>query len=264
MPAVWTQTSAPGSKRTSNEDVIARFKKEGYVFASTDTELKKEAPAAKKLLGLFHPGNMDGALDRKFLKKGTVEQFPDQPDLPDMVRAALDVLAKNPNGFVLEVESGLIDKYQHKLDWERAVYATIMLDKAVEVAKEFAKANPDTLILVTSDHTHAMGIVGTFDDDRPGSELRDKLGVYQDAGFPNYPAPNKDGYPETVDVSRQTRASGFRARVRAAQHRDPDAVCRCPRGSNATSRSGCRSPVPTREQRGILTRMPSATERAAS
>jgi alkaline phosphatase len=29
------------------------------------------------------------------------------------------------------VEAGLIDKYNHNLDWERAVYDTIMLDDAV-------------------------------------------------------------------------------------------------------------------------------------
>lgn len=200
--AYWIPKSTPGSKRTSNEDVIARFKKEGYAFASNDSQLKRETPGAKKLLGLFHLGNMDGALDRKFLKKGTVEQFPDQPDLPDMVRSALSVLAKNPNGFVLEVESGLIDKFQHKLDWERAVYDTIMLDKAVEVAKEFARKHPDTLILVTSDHTHAMGIVGTFNDAKQG-DLRDRLGVYADAGFPDYPAPDAEGYPGKLDVSRR-------------------------------------------------------------
>jgi alkaline phosphatase len=201
--AYWIPKSRPGSKRTSNEDVVARFQKEGYEFASTDGEMKRAAPAATKLLGLFHLGNMDGVLDRKFLKKGTVEQFPEQPDLPDMVRAALTVLAKRPEGFVLEVESGLIDKYQHKLDWERAVYDTIMLDNAVQVAKEFAETHPETLILVTSDHTQALGIVGTFDDTRPGTELRDKLGVYQEAGYPNYPAPDREGYPAAVDVSRR-------------------------------------------------------------
>ena len=39
-----------------------------------------------KLLGLFHTGNMDGALDRKFLKGGTVKRFPDQPDLTEQVQ----------------------------------------------------------------------------------------------------------------------------------------------------------------------------------
>ena len=75
---------------------------------------------------------MDGALDRKFLKGGTVTKFPDQPDLTDQVRAALDVLSQNDKGFFLMVESGLIDKYTHLLDLERAVYDTIMLDNAVQ------------------------------------------------------------------------------------------------------------------------------------
>ena len=147
--------------------------------------------------------NIDGALDRFFLKKGSVAKFPDQPDLTDQVRAALDVLSKNDKGFVLMVESGRIDKYSHSLDWERAVYDTIMLDNAVKVAKDFAAArNNDTLIIVVPDHAHGVAIVGTYDDNRQG-ETRSRLGVYNLSQFPNYPAPNADGYPDKVDVSRR-------------------------------------------------------------
>ena len=78
---------------------------------------------------------MDGALDRKFLKGGTVKKFPDQPDLTDQVQAALNVLSRKMQGFFLMVESGLIDKYTHLLDMERAVYDTIMLDNAVKLAR---------------------------------------------------------------------------------------------------------------------------------
>jgi hypothetical protein len=35
----------------------------------------------------------------------------------DMVRTALTVLARHDDGFVLMVESELIDKYSHPLDW---------------------------------------------------------------------------------------------------------------------------------------------------
>ncbi len=66
-----------------------------------------------RLLGLFHPGNLDGALDRRILKKGTVVAYPDQPDLVDQTQAAIDILSRQPNGFVLMVESGLIDKFSH-------------------------------------------------------------------------------------------------------------------------------------------------------
>ena len=150
---------------------------------------------------------MDGALDRKFLKGGGVRKFPDQPDLTDQVQAALDVLSKNEAGFFLMVESGLIDKYAHLLDMERAVYDTIMLDNAVRLARDWARARgDDTLILVVADHNHPNSLVGTISDDMsatPNVPLRERVGVYEKAGFPNYPAPDAEGYPSRVDVSRR-------------------------------------------------------------
>ena len=194
--------STPGSKRTDEDDYIKKFEGEGYKFVSTKAELNAAA-GSNKLLGLFNTGNIDGALDRFFLKQGSVDKFPDQPDLTDQVRVALDVLARNDKGFVLMVESGRIDKYSHSLDWERAVYETIMLDNAVKLAKDFAATRNDTLIVVVADHSHPVGIVGTYDDERPGQQLRDKLGTYAESKFPNYPAANASGYPEKVDVSRR-------------------------------------------------------------
>jgi len=191
-----------GGKRSDNEDYVKNFKDAGYKFVSTRTELVA-AGSSSKLLGLFNTGNIDGALDRFFLKKGSVTQFPDQPDLTDEVRVSLDILSRNDKGFVLMVESGRIDKYSHSLDWERSVYDTIMLDNAVKVAKEFAAARNDTMIVVVADHAHPTAIIGTYDDDRPGQQPRDKLGVYQNSIVPNYPAPNAAGYPEKVDVSRR-------------------------------------------------------------
>ena len=193
--------SKPGSKRIDEDDYIQKFRDAGYSYVTTNAELSA-AKGANKLLGLFNPSNIDGALDRFFLKKGTVAKFPDQPDLTDQVRAALDVLSKNDKGFVLMVESGRIDKYSHSLDWERAVYDTIMLDNAVKVAKDFAANRNDTLIVVVADHAHGVAIVGTYDDERSG-EPRSRLGVYNLSRFPNYPAPNADGYPDKIDVSRR-------------------------------------------------------------
>lgn len=197
--------SQQGSRREDEIDYIARFKEKGYTFVETATDMKTAAADAKttKLLGLFNPRNIDGALDRRFLKMGTVKRYPDQPDLVDMTKVAIDLLSKNQNGFVLMVEAARIDKYSHSLDWERAVYDTIMLDNAVKAAKEWAGTRNDTLIVVVADHTHPVSIIGTVDDSRPGTRLRDKIGIYNEAGFPNYPAPDAEGYPPSVDVSRR-------------------------------------------------------------
>jgi alkaline phosphatase len=194
--------STPGSKRIDEDDYIKKFEEAGYAYVTTKTELNAPRGNKTKLLGLFNPVNIDGALDRFFLKKGTVPKYPDQPDLTDQVRAALDVLAKNDKGFVLMVESGRIDKYSHSLDWERAVYDTIMLDNAVKVAKDFAGERNDTLIIVVADHAHGVAIVGTYDDDKQGP-MRSRLGTYNLSQFPNYPPANADGYPATVDVSKR-------------------------------------------------------------
>jgi alkaline phosphatase len=198
-----------GGKRRDDIDYVARFRDAGYPVATTKTELDavNAKPDTRKLLGLFAPGNMDGALDRKFLGGGGVKKFPDQPDLTDQVKAALNILSKNDAGFFLMVESGLIDKYAHVLDMERAVYDTIMLDNAVRLARDWARARgDDTLILVLADHNHPNSLVGTISDDMsttPNVPLRERVGVYEKAGFPNYPAPDAEGYPSRVDVSRR-------------------------------------------------------------
>ena len=203
--AYFTPSTAPGSKRKDSNNMMALFKSDGYAIAGTDTEMKAAAadPQTRRLLGLFHPENMDGVLDRLYLKKGTVDKYPNQPDLTDMTRTALQVLSRNPEGFVLMIEAGLVDKYSHRLDGERSTYDTIMLANAVQIAKDFAAKRNDTLIIVTPDHTHGMSIVGTIDDEKVGNEMREKVGVYEGAGFPNYAPADANGYPATPDVSRR-------------------------------------------------------------
>lgn len=203
--AYFLPQTTPGSKRKDDQDYIARFKESGYALATTATEMKQLASEHKdgKLLGLFNTGNMDATLDIRQLKKGTVEKFPDQPLVAEMTQAALDVLSKNEDGFFLMVENGFTDKMAHALDWERAVYDMIAFDQAVAVARTFAETHPDTMIIVVGDHTHGISVTGTVDDDKPGEDMREKVGVYQMAGFPNYTDEDGDGYPDRMDVSKR-------------------------------------------------------------
>jgi len=196
--------SSKGSKRKDENNLVETFKADGYQVALTKQELiaAAENKNTKKLFGVFHPDNMDGSLDRFFLKKNTVPQYPNQPDLTEMTQSAIDVLSRNPNGFFLMVEAALIDKFNHPLDWERAAFDTIMLSNAVQIAKNFAKTHPDTLIIVTPDHTHSGSISGVVHDERPGP-LREKVGVYAAAGYPNYPKADVQGYPSEIDVSKR-------------------------------------------------------------
>ncbi|MFZ5676964.1 MAG: alkaline phosphatase [Pseudomonadota bacterium] len=202
--AYFLPQATAGSKRKDDKDYIQLFKDAGYALATDRNELSQAAASNQpNLLGLFHTGNMDTTLDREFLKKGTVEKFPDQPGLVEMTRTALDRLSKNPEGFFLMVEGASIDKMSHPLDWDRAIIETIEFDKAVGLAREFAARNPDTLIIATGDHTHGFSIIGTIDDDKPGTDMREKIGTYDKAGFPNYKDENGDGYPDRIDVTKR-------------------------------------------------------------
>ncbi|MEI6233536.1 MAG: alkaline phosphatase [Planctomycetota bacterium] len=212
-----------GGRASFSEAQFARFKESGYTVCETKTELlAAQNPATpKRLFGIFNPKNIDGAWDRKFLKSFNPPSANDQPDLSEMAAAALKVLEVNPNGFVLMIEGGRIDKYSHSLDWERAVMDTIQFDQTVALVKDYATKRGDTLVLVLGDHTHGMSIVGTKDDSPPHTidigevdpttgqltkktvrkQGRDYVRIYGDAGFPDYTI--KDGYPESLNVPRK-------------------------------------------------------------
>ena len=100
----------------------------------------------------------------------------------------MNVLSRNEAGFFLMVESGMIDKYAHLLDMERAVYDTIMLDNAVRLARDWARARgDDTLILVVADHNHPNSLVGTIHDDMsttPNVPLRERVASTRRPDFP--------------------------------------------------------------------------------
>jgi len=196
--AYFIPKSVTGSKRKDETNYVDLFQKAGYALSTNATELRDVmAKKPSRVLGLFHPSNMDGRLDRTIWKNAnTVPQFSDQPDLTDLAQSALDILSKNKEGFFLMVEAGLVDKFAHPMDWERSVYDTIMFDKVVEIAQNFAKTHPDTLIIVTGDHTHSISVYGAVDDTLPGKTQRDKVVTGAKAGFPNYVDADKDGYPD--------------------------------------------------------------------
>ena len=194
--AYFLPKSVAGSKRKDGTDYIDLFQKAGYAFVTDRDGMLKAADSSQRLLGLFHTGNMDGWLDRHHFKGNTVKKFPNQPDLTDSFQAAVKVLEKNPEGFFLMLEAGLVDKFSHPLDWTRSVAETIAFDKVVEAAQRYCDEHPDTLLIVTGDHTHSISIAGTVDDNKPGRDMREKVGVYADAGYAHYEDKDQDGFPD--------------------------------------------------------------------
>ena len=87
-------------------------------------------------------------------------EYGDTPSLRSMSEVAIAKLSKdNPNGFFLMIESASIDKKSHDRDPCGSIGEIEQLEEALAVSLDYAKTNPDTLIIVTADHAHAAQIV---------------------------------------------------------------------------------------------------------
>ncbi|GHU74880.1 alkaline phosphatase [Clostridia bacterium] len=191
----WPQ-STTGSKRADDRDAITEFENLGYSIVGNAAELNALSADTTQILGLFNSGNMSPYID-KFIEQspGVLGSYDNQPALFDMTQTAIDALSKNENGFFLMVEGALIDKQEHAMDWERAVWDTIEFDKAVGVAKAFADQNGDTLVIVVADHSHSISVYGTLDNSKSGA---DKIQLYENAGYPTYTDSDGDGFPDEI------------------------------------------------------------------
>ena len=125
----------------------------------------------KPLLGLFAAGNMPvrwqgpkasyhGNLDQPAVTcQNNPARTADIPTLAVMTEKAIDLLKTNKNGFFLQVEGASIDKQDHAANPCGQFGETVDLDEAVQKALEFARADGNTLVIVTADHAHSSQII---------------------------------------------------------------------------------------------------------
>ena len=74
------------------------------------------------------------------------------PDLPSLFKAALNSLSTSKQGFVLQVEAGRIDHAGHVNDPAAILHEQLEFDLCISVALEYLKKEPDTLLIITTDH----------------------------------------------------------------------------------------------------------------
>jgi alkaline phosphatase len=117
----------------------------GYEYVSNREELlRADSP---KILGLF-------ANQELFHQKpeGEGDHYEPPVSLAEMTRKAITTLARNRDGFFLMVEEAAIDRMAHQNNTRLAIKGVLELDRAVGVAKAFADADEETLVIVTADH----------------------------------------------------------------------------------------------------------------
>ena len=83
------------------------------------------------------------------------------PTLEQMAVKAVDLLDDTDEGFFLMIEGAHIDKHSHNNDDEKMTEALEEFDRTIAAMLEYAKADGETLVIVTADHeTGAIKLKG--------------------------------------------------------------------------------------------------------
>jgi alkaline phosphatase len=154
----------------ANKTVLEEAEQLGYQIVNTSAELGALQPGPRKVLGLFNDANMslewsgDPAIPYPGSGPQTCQEFVrplNEPGLPFMTLKAIQLLQREGSGpgFFLQVEGAQIDKRAHYANPCEQIGETIAFDNAIKIALDFARARKDTLVIVTSDHSHTSQIV---------------------------------------------------------------------------------------------------------
>ncbi len=189
-----------GSVRSDTRDLFAEMRAKGYAVIGRQSELAALGPANAqpigKLLGLFNRSQMGYSLDRA----ATTE-----PGLAEMTTRAIDLLQRNPTGYLLIVEGNRIGDALDGSLARKALQDGRAFDDAIAAALEKVRAlDPDlrnTTIVVTADHDHTMVMNGNGTLSERTVELRPGvLGVLRGYADPTQPALDASGRPYTTLV----------------------------------------------------------------
>jgi alkaline phosphatase len=118
----------------------------GHQRVKSARELARAQAPNDKLVGVWGGYTLTYNIDR--------QNDPDKkvPTLAEMTAKAIEVLSRDPDGFFLMVEGGALDWMAHNKDIAGVARDMLAFDDAVAVARNFATADGDTLLVVTADH----------------------------------------------------------------------------------------------------------------
>lgn len=178
-------SSGKGNRKDGRDLTQAWLKRYGdrgsYVW--NQAQFDRIDPAkVDHLLALFEPSHMNFDHDRR-------EDGAGEPSLAEMTGKAIDILAKNPEGYLLLVEGGRIDHGSHSGNAYRTLTDAVALNEAVKTIIGKVDLN-ETLVVVTGDHSHTLTLAGYA---RRGNPI---LGI--SIGVNGKPLLGSDGKPYTT------------------------------------------------------------------
>jgi alkaline phosphatase len=138
-----------GGRKFFSADLKSRYAAAGYdVVESKEALAALSGEKAAPLLGLFNESHLPYTVDHL----NVAELKASIPTLAEMTKVALDRLAPAPDGFFLLVEGARIDHAGHANDAAASIHDQLAFDDAIGTVLMFIEKNPDTLVVITTDH----------------------------------------------------------------------------------------------------------------
>ncbi len=135
------------SKRKDDRNLLTQAQTAGYELAFNADQL--DAVEGGKVLGLFSYSAMLDGISYTACKKA---DSCIQPSLADMTTKALDILAKDEDGFFLMIEGGQIDWAAHNNDAGDMLHQLLKFDESIQAVYDWVEDRNDTLVVITADH----------------------------------------------------------------------------------------------------------------
>jgi alkaline phosphatase len=196
LPKEATGRHGPGS-REDKRDLVAELRAEGYTVVFTRDELKALPATATKVLGLFaHDDTFNEYAEEQLQRRGLPFFQPQAPTSGEMVAAALAILARAPQGYLLVMNEEGSDNFAGENNAAGLFESLRRADAAIGAALAQVGRKPSTLVLLTSDSAAGgLQVLGDSTDELdPAADL---------------PAVEENGAP--VDGSEGPRSRPFLA-----------------------------------------------------
>jgi alkaline phosphatase len=138
-------------KREDGVDLFTKFREDGYHVINNKSELESLTNDGRKVLATFADSHVPYSLDHQ----NNPEHMANVPTLSEMTSVALNRLSQNTNGFILQIEGGRVDHGAHSNDIAGLIFDQIAFDDTIKTVLDFIDDNPDTLLIITTDHGNA-------------------------------------------------------------------------------------------------------------
>ncbi|WP_206486390.1 alkaline phosphatase [Thalassotalea sp. G2M2-11] len=123
-----------------NRNLVKEFQQQGFYYLDNYQQLSS-LPANQPIIGLFADKGLPWAIDDS-----------DKNRLSTMTKAAIKQL-ENEQGYFMLIEASQVDWAGHSNDINSAMAEVADLAATIEYLESYVKQSPDTLVVLTADHS---------------------------------------------------------------------------------------------------------------